>query len=338
MKENQVFRVEGLDIFKGICAFFVICIHTTLPGVIGGYLLSLTRVAVPFFFMVTGYFYSEGKQIKQISKLFKLFLWSNIAYLGWNIIIYALKKEPIDCLLRKTFSFSSLVKFIFFNESPWGGHLWYLGAILYVLLTIYFLKKILRKNIALSTIKVAIFFLLVIDLIFGKYSLVIWNREFPLFCIRNFIFVGLPYFLIGICIKYSKYEIENKILVFLIVLFSMTTLLERFVLIKNNVNATRDHYISTTFLVIVLFLFFSKDYWNNCNNFSWLKDIGKNYSTGIYIIHPIIISILNALFVNEFQSTEKILYIYKILKPFLVCILSWGCVFLYKRLLSYRKL
>ena len=341
MGKKQVSRRVGLDIFKGICVFFVVCIHTTLPGIIGGYLISLTRVAVPFFFMVTGFFFSDikkrGKEIKQISKIFKLFLMANLIYFGWNIIIYVIQKEPIDDLLKKSFSFASLVKFILFNESPWGGHLWYLGAILYVLILVFLIKKALRRTIAFRTIKVVIFLLLLMDIIFGKYSLIVWNREFPLFCVRNFIFVGLPYFLIGVCIQHYKYEIPNNTLVFLIILFSFTTFLERFLLIKNSVNATRDHYISTTFLVIVLFLYFSKTCWNNCNKLCWLKNIGERYSTGIYIIHPIVIFLLDICCINIFQSTEKFLYIYKILKPFLVYFLSWECVWLFKRVLSYRK-
>ncbi|UEA30492.1 hypothetical protein LK422_03580 [Blautia massiliensis (ex Durand et al. 2017)] len=51
---------------KAICAFLIVCIHAPFPGKFGAYFTTLTRVAVPIFFMITGYFYGKRKIIRRI--------------------------------------------------------------------------------------------------------------------------------------------------------------------------------------------------------------------------------------------------------------------------------
>ncbi len=54
---EQTNRVEGLDSLKAICAFMVVCIHAPFPGKAGEYIVMLSAIAVPIFFMITGYFW-----------------------------------------------------------------------------------------------------------------------------------------------------------------------------------------------------------------------------------------------------------------------------------------
>ena len=49
-------RADNIDILKAICAFLIVCIHVPFPGRVGAYFTALTRIAVPVFFMITGYF------------------------------------------------------------------------------------------------------------------------------------------------------------------------------------------------------------------------------------------------------------------------------------------
>ena len=71
-------RADNIDILKAICAFLIVCIHAPFPGVIGEYFKALTRIAVPVFFMITGYFYFDVEEkhgeIRQIKKIFNLVL------------------------------------------------------------------------------------------------------------------------------------------------------------------------------------------------------------------------------------------------------------------------
>lgn len=49
-------RNIGIDILRFVCAFLVVCIHVPFPGVVGGCIKAVARIAAPIFFMSTGYF------------------------------------------------------------------------------------------------------------------------------------------------------------------------------------------------------------------------------------------------------------------------------------------
>ena len=68
-------RNNSIDNLKAICTFLIVCIHVPFPGEIGAYFITLTRIAVPIFFMITGFFYLDIIFIvvqlsRQKSKLF----------------------------------------------------------------------------------------------------------------------------------------------------------------------------------------------------------------------------------------------------------------------------
>lgn len=80
----------------------------------------------------------------------------------------------------------------------------------------------------------------------------------------------------------------------------MTSLLERYILVRIEMNATRDHYISTTFLAVTVFLFtltWCGNKEHDKGNHRNMKRrgvpvtiIGRKYSTWLYILHPIFIT------------------------------------------------
>ena len=80
MKNLQ--RNTSLDLMRWICAFLVVVIHVPIVG--AHFIMPITRIAVPFFFMITGYYlYSSsnvilGERLLQSSK-------------KWGGIIYALR-------------------------------------------------------------------------------------------------------------------------------------------------------------------------------------------------------------------------------------------------------
>lgn len=237
--------------------------------------------------MITGYFYadtkSRHKEQAQIKKILVLAVEANLLYFIWNIALSALKGKSIITYIQSVFTIKNLFKFLILNESPLAGHLWYLGAILYVLVIVLLLDKFnLRKGLY-----ILVPVLLVADLVFGKYSLLIFRHEFPYVLVRNFLCVGLPYFCIGNVIREKQWSPDQNVLLALITTFTFTGMVERFLLVNIGMNATRDHYISTTLLAVCLFLYVLKSNWNNKK----LADIGRTYSTWLYIIHPIFITV-----------------------------------------------
>lgn len=304
-------RICNLDVMKLICSLFVVCIHAPFPGIWGGYITAITRTGVPVFFMITGYFFKctcsklYGERI-QLTKILKLFLVANVFYAVFNFMI----KIPnhgvsgaiqyiVECLTCK-----KLIAFLCFNESPFSGHLWYLGALLYVLLIIAILRKVKLLDKALFVIPV----LLIVDLVFGKYSLLIWGKEFDYIYVRNFLFVGLPYFLIGYTMNkksnWIKERISPRLSAVLTCTFVVTTILERFLLEINGINATRDHYISTTFLSCALFIMclVMKDVGKN----NWLAVQGRQNSTMVYILHPAFITVLSVLIPTSLMNAYNL--------------------------------
>ena len=237
-----------------------------------------------------------------------------------------MKHENIIILLRNIFNVEHFLKLIFLNESPFATHLWYLNALLYVLIIMKFINKYNKYKV----IYIITPFLLLIDLMFGKYSLLIFGKEFYHLFVRNFLFVGLPYFSIGSYISrkvdYKKYEKYTKYIFLLIIFFALTTILEKMILIHFNIEAARDHYISTTFLAISLFLYFLQYNSEKIGIIKYISNIGKNYSSIIYIIHPIFISVLDKIFKN--------ISIYTYIAPIIVFICSTIVAIIYKKIIK----
>ncbi|MFV8815027.1 acyltransferase family protein [Aerococcus urinaeequi] len=210
-------------------------------------------------------------------------------YLIWYSLITTLSTGEITYYISQTLTLENIVQLLIFNNSPFASHLWYLNAYLYVLVIYYFIIKI---NIS-QKIYFLIPILLLTDLAFGTYSLVILGHEVNYIFVRNFLFVGLPYFLLGKLLRNNQLRMRIKvdktlILLFTIFIFAGTTLIEKYILNQTGMAASREHYLSTTLLVVSIFILLVK----NPNLFSgWLSYIGKKYSTGIYIIHFIIIDI-----------------------------------------------
>ncbi len=260
--------------------------------------------------MITGYFYfdveEKNGETRQIKKIFKLVLEANVLYLLWDSF-YAVLSRNMSFLLD-TFTIENVLKFIAFNESPLKGHLWYLGAILYVLIIMHIFDKLKIEKCLVFAAP----FLLMGDLILGKYSVLLLGREFPYILVRNFLFVGIPYFCIGRLIRNGfGQKVKKKVLTVFLIVFSATSLLERFALVSLNVNSARDHYISTTLLAITVFLFTLQCHGSN----KTLALIGRKYSTWLYILHPIFITCIGMV-----AHKVGVYGIYKFIAPIVVYI------------------
>ena len=237
---------------------------------------------------------NRNRELLQIKKMAVLIVTSNLLYAIWKSLLAVLSDDGVSLYWKSTLTIKNIVKLILLNDSPFNSHLWYLSAILYVLIIVYFLRRMKLERILYIITPL----LLIGDLAMGKYSLLIFGREFPYILVRNFLFVGIPYFTIGKLLYDHKIKIkeQNKTKIIVgIAVFLVTTLLERFLLVCTGLNTTRDHYISTTFLAVFVFTFFlglfSKREIKNLGKI--VAKIGREYSAGIYVIHPIIITVIS---------------------------------------------
>ena len=266
--------------------------------------------SVPVFFLISGYFYKQDTAAKQAKKIFRLMLIANIIYFVWKLFLSIANNELVF-FLKSTFTFKNLIKFLIFNESHLQSHLWYLGAILYVTIIVTFICKLKYGK---DFLFLAAPFLLIGDLIFGKYSIAIFHRELPYILVRNWLFVGLPYFTVGIWIKENQIKVKKNKLIIIIGISTMTSMMERWVLVSNQLNPRRADCISTIFLSLSLFLYFLH-YVDPGHNF--VSKIGREYSTWIYIFHPIIIFIL-----EEIMIRIGIFDIYVYIRPIIVFLVT----------------
>ncbi len=280
--ENK--RLNNLDILKAICAFLVICIHISYKDKIGNIVTPLCRIAVPIFFMITGFFYyrTSKKPLRQIKKVLVLIILSNLLYFIFESIISGSPQIPSKEEIKESF---------LYNSSPFEFHLWYLNALLYVLIIAYITDKLKIRKFLYFLIPI----LLIINLIYGEYSIAVLNKNFDPIYMRNYLFVGLPYFLIGDLLYKNKDKIAKKIptksFAILIPLFGFTSIMEERILNDLGKDAIGEIYISTTFFAIAVFLLAIKTKQVNYQNI--VAEIGRKYSTYIYIIHVMFINLFN---------------------------------------------
>lgn len=157
---------NGINLFKFLCSFLVIGIHTE-PFASFGILDSLfgvvTRIAVPYFFVCSSYFYflkgSTTEKLKNyIKRIFVLYLLWSLVYFIYDIITAGFTMELLSDFLQH-----------FFLQGY--KHFWYLHASIIAIVIIVLLDKLTKGN-AKAVFGIT-FALLIVGLIFGTY--------FPLF-------------------------------------------------------------------------------------------------------------------------------------------------------------
>lgn len=300
MKEKylQSNRIYSVDFMRAICAFFVVCIHGL--GMNRELFIPITRIAVPFFFIVSGYFIvgnkeNSGKEVKQRNKLFKYFILFSLLYIVWDLIRYGTIFD-LPGTTRSSSVLEYIVKFVVFNCAFYGEHLWFIIANVYVLVIYQIMKKInMIDNNKLNIIIISLLF--VINLIFGSYSGLFFNKGISGLLTRNFLLTGLPFFLIGVYFKKNEENIKaNTFIMILGIIFSILSILE-YHFIKEYLYSYSTEICITT--IIGCILIFSYCISNKQKFRNYIAYIGSEYSLTIYVIHPIVlhfvkrISILN---------------------------------------------
>lgn len=138
MESGKAARIKSWDAFKWLAAFLVVAIHTSPLESIwpyGDFLLTriAARLAVPFFFMLTGYFTVQVKKTEK--KLLLLYLGVTCLYLPVQIYKY---------MGGEMFTAGRILKDIFFDGTFY--HLWYLPACMLGLALMTLLLKCGKEN------------------------------------------------------------------------------------------------------------------------------------------------------------------------------------------------
>lgn len=81
LKVNNRQELEMLNIVKLVASYMVVFIHVSFPGQFGIDIVYLARFAVPFFFIVSGYFSYNSFNLKNIKKIDKKIQTTGLLYL-----------------------------------------------------------------------------------------------------------------------------------------------------------------------------------------------------------------------------------------------------------------
>lgn len=319
-------RSNGIDILKFCCALLIVFIHVEFKYRL--LVLPITRCAVPIFFIISGfYIYNDDEdvmtiKIKQsILKVSRILFFSTVLY---SIIFFA-HNNKFSITNKDLFNIFCL------NDNPFGGHLWYLSAYLYVLVIFLWIFK--TKLLKLLMYLLPVFFL--ITLCAGNYSQLLFGRQFNYMYYRNFLIVGIPYFLLGYCISKNKlnYLFKHRCLLGIGILFGVLVSETEYVLLQNlKFIATQDFFFGSVILSITLFLYFVSFKSNN-PIFTIIAGYGKKYSLYLYIFHPLIYSFWLFLIKEGYISN----YLNEYVAPFVVILLTLSFSIVFDHMISLKK-
>ena len=303
---------ELLDIFKFIFCIMIIGIHTDLLNYFSSntnwYVMHLLfRLAVPFFFITSGFLYGSKilKKDADISPITKKYLIRLIIPL-----IFWLIMGFIPEVIKRDYNVILTIKEIYKNILfyPYGA-LWYMYALV---VSIPILSLFYKKGKFVLPIVLG-FFLYIFALLGNSYYFVTF--KIPLLkkimdfyvdhflCTRNGIFVGILFVSLGVYISKiinskrinMKLVIISFILLYLVLIFEVTFIRNRVYLDDNSL------FISLPFLVSLLVIIFLK-YSRNKEH-----KVLRNLSTGMYFMHRVVLEYLLIYF--TFSNNLKVFLI-----------------------------
>lgn len=281
-------RNIALDILKLIMAFMVVGLHAGFLGEVtelGEYITTngLFRLAVPIFFIISGFYFYQTLQAKQLLKWLNRVL---LLYLIW-MLLYC-----YFWLMTEDFSFVGSYQSIKTMIIGYH-HLWYLPGLLGAALV-----TVLFRNLPLALIIFSIlltFFIGVFIQYAGNYAyfqddLAVTKLFNQHWVHRNAVFLAYPFFCCGYLL--NKYALYNKIPQKYAVIITISSLLA--LILESYINYYHplrkggfDNYISLILLCPAIFICFIK-----LNIMASNKNI-STYSSAIYFVHPLVLFFLN---------------------------------------------
>lgn len=334
-------RYKGLDILKCLCAFLIVNTHVlnrTDCSTVEMFLKDFDRIAVPIFFMITGYFYENtcrnNKEKSQIKKIGLLWLTGNVIAFAFEAVLFVIKGGAFSEYISECFTIRNIVYMILVNPSPFQGHLWYLSAILYVLIIASVINRIKLKKYIIKMLPVISVLLLVVGIIIGRYSIIILNMNPSVVCSRNWLFDGIPCFCTGYLINMHKEKISNIIqkypgrTIILCILLTVSTMAEGFFVNKLSGEENSGNILITTLpLATSIFCVFLFGKFTDGRISNIMAVTGREYSTWIYILHySFVVAYYYIAEINNFSGINSLLI--SVFLYFITIAFIWICNFL----------
>ncbi|WP_136668688.1 acyltransferase [Flavobacterium sp. H122] len=303
-------RNNNLDILKVVMAFLVIALHVFPVSKIGGIegLISyeiasgITRIAVPTFFLISGYFLRN--KLNDKAYLWKYAKRILLLYIVWQLIYLP---DLYRFYYLGWFSHTSMILKLIYGY--W--HLWYLLATVLAVGILYFIRDFSLASkaflsIALLVIGYVYQILIQADLIHRNLDLQFLYEVIG--TTRNFLFFAFPMMLIGTMYESWKSKIEKI----------KSLLVPLWLLLMTEVGFYYMHGVKAMdFLIVLPLLSMLVFYWVKKSKPVTAATIHPTLSLGVYLCHPYAIRI-----VNEFLP-EKGFYDWLVKYP-IICLLALG--------------
>lgn len=310
-------RVLWIDLIKVFAIFSIVLLHSAAPildkigeidsfyWMIGNVYDSMVRMAVPLFFMVSGFLLLNHKEEPLAIFFKKRFLKVVIPLMVWSFIYILFMKYE----LHKEINIYQMMKYSLYEKVYY--HLWFL----YTILGIYLVLPILKVFIKNSSQNLQIYFIILWAI---SVSIIPFINHFTGLGIKNYMpmmagYIG--YLVLGY--QLAKIQITKRLLyisIFFIIIATIGTILGTH---YSSVKATR--FIDFFYGYFSLFTLIQAIAY-----FIVLKYIGENIlyksinisrgitvmsitSLGIYLIHPIYIHILDKIGINIYASNPLLM-------------------------------
>ncbi len=256
----------------------VVSIHVKFPGYFGQSVQAVARFAVPFFFMVSGYYYFHedckvvGWGGKKIVHILKVCLGAYVFYLCVAILQNIFLGDAIEF----NFSLSHIARVVLFTvPSNVPQQLWFLIALLEVYVVWLFIDLLNARKTAYF-MAVAMF-LAMISLAQGVWF--VKGYKIGPNYYRNGIVEGFAFFTLGYYLhdKEARLMLSNKVLITVIIISALLSIVEGFLC-----GCVFGVHLCTYSFVTCLFIYAMK---NSQRHSGLIQKMGKQYSMYVYILH-----------------------------------------------------
>lgn len=296
-----------LDLFKIFLSFLVIAIHVAgeqYPH------FPLYRLAVPMFFIISGYFNysSDGERLKVksagfIKRSLKFLLIGFAIYIVFDFVACLVEGRGVGYYFTTLFYEDFLFEFLFLNRpiTYTGAQLWFLIALFVISLVHYALVRFNK----LHYYKVIVPVCYAIYFFFAGYMYLIQDTDMPIRYTRNAWFFGLPNFGLGYLlagVNFHKKSWYKYLYLALGVIFFFLQIPE-YELIRTE-NISLEMYISGVISAVCFLQFFLGI--KNVDCPFYYKWIGKNASFYIYIFHLAVMVVLAKFFTFQNMMVKSI--------------------------------
>lgn len=218
MREKATSLNNSVNIMRLMCAYLVVAIHTNPLSDINqqvGFFISevITRIAVPFFFIVSGYYYCQ--KVKADRKYFKYYIKNLLPnYCMWALIYFIVNLFQAifgDYFSIKSYIVDCVIRFLLYG--PYY-HLWFVPALIIAALFVTFAEKIKARRI-LFCLSFAAYFVGVFSSAYYKIGINLIGigalyqvQGFE--TIRRIFLMGVPFFVAGYVIPYLSEKISRS--------------------------------------------------------------------------------------------------------------------------------